>query len=426
MSPRPAALALAAIATLALATAALAIAARGAAPGLVRDSSAARRVPAFPARTSPDDAPRLIPPIRPGLRVPGRIHAGLVETVIARGIDSPVSMAIAPDDRIFVCEQGGRLRVIRDGELLAKPFVVVPAHAEIEEGLLGVAFDPEFPRRPFVYVCYTAGAPARHNRVERYTASGDTALPGSARVLIDLDPHRNHLHVGGALRFGRDGMLYIGTGDNDLESLAQSLGSTFGKLMRIDRDGGIPPDGPFVNTARGIHRAIWARGLRNVFSFDVEPGSGRMFINDVGASAYEEIDEGAAGANYGWPLYEGPRGDEHFRAPLYAYGHDAGCAITGGAFYRPARPALPTEWFGRYLFADYCAAEIRWIDPAAPARSGVLGRTLVQGPVDLRVGPDGALYYLARGNASPVGGEHTASGIVVRVASLAGSERGAR
>lgn len=359
-------------------------------------------------------APATSPVAKPA--VPAPEAPGFVETVVTPELDSPVSMAIAPDGRIFVCEQAGRLRVVRDGRLLPRPFVTVPTRAQMEEGLLGVALDPAFTSNHRVYLVYTAYDPRRHNRVVRYTAAGDTAAPRSARTILELDDHASHLHVGGAIHFGRDGMLYVGTGDNDDGARSQSLHSSLGKLLRIRPDGRIPRDNPFYEVATGTYRAIWARGLRNVFSFDVEPRTGRIFINDVGGSAYEEIDLGIAGGNYGWPIYEGPGSHEGFRFPIYSYGHDSGCAITGGAFYEPARPAFPPEWVGRYLFADFCAAEIRWIDPAHPGTARLFHRTRVAGPVDLRVGPDGALYYLARGNAVPTGGEHVAGGSLVRVA----------
>jgi glucose/arabinose dehydrogenase len=341
---------------------------------------------------------------------------GFAETVLGDSLDSPVSMAIAPDGRVFVCEQGGRVRVIRGGRLLKKPFLTLPVSVGLEEGLLGLAFDPHFTWNRHVFVIYTSGSPVRHEVIVRYTASGDTVIPGSGHTIFELDPHLQHQHVGGALRFGRDGTLYVGTGDNDHEEWAQSLRSSFGKILRIRTDGTIPADNPFAQVAQGVHRAIWARGLRNAFTFDIDPKTGRMYVNDVGGSEYEEVNEGVAGGNYGWPLFEGPSHDPSFLAPVYAYGHARTCAITGGAFYRPARPAFPREWEGRYFFADYCANEISWLDPAAPGIAHLFGTTRIPGPVDLRCGPDGALYYLVRGTSDPIGGDHTSQGLVVRIA----------
>jgi glucose/arabinose dehydrogenase len=140
-----------------------------------------------------------------------------------------------------------------------------------------------------------------------------------------------------------------------------------------------------------------------------------MFVTDVGESHFEEVNEVARGANYGWPLFEGASKDTAFQAPVHFYGHDQGCAITRGTFYRPRSPRLPSDWVGRYFFAEYCLGEIRWVEPALPSASHVLLNTRVAGPVDLAVGPDGALYYLARGNASPTGGDHSSRGAVVRI-----------
>lgn len=351
-----------------------------------------------------------------GQRIANRIRRGLVETVVADSLRDPVSFALAPDGRAFVCEQGGALRVVRDGGVLARPFLVVPTEARIEEGLLGVALHPEFARTRWVYVLYTAGPEPRRERLERWTADGDTALAGSGVVLLELDPHVAANHVGGLLRFALDGRLLIGTGDNEREMSAQSLGSTFGKILRLDADGGIPDDNPFVGTATGHHRAIWARGFRNVWGLDVQPSTGRVFANDVGGSAREEVNAVTRGANHGWPFFEGASAVEPYVGPVHDYGHDAGCAITAGTFHEPARSALPGPWRGRYFFAEYCWNEIRWLDPARPERHGVFGTTLVPGPVDMRTGPDGALWMLLRGNSAPVGGAGTAVGMLVRVA----------
>jgi glucose/arabinose dehydrogenase len=348
--------------------------------------------------------------------VMGARAAGFHETIVTTGLDSPVSMAMAPDGRAFVCEQGGRVRVIRDGRLLARPFVTVPTRGDIEEGLLGVTFDPGFANNRLVYVLYTALTPRRHNRVVRYQAAGDTVVPGSERAIFELDENTAHLHVGGALHFGRDGMLYIGTGDNEDDARAQSLRTTFGKLLRIRPDGGIPRDNPFVSVAEGKYRAIFARGLRNVFSLDVDPRDGKMFLNDVGGSEFEEVDLAIAGGNYGWPLYEGPGEHQGFRFPVHAYPHSLGCAITGGAFYAPQHPAYPAEWVGRYFYAEFCGSELRWLDPRSPARAHRFLKTRVPGPVDVRVGPDGTLWYLARGNVVPEGGGHVPGGVLLRIA----------
>jgi len=324
------------------------------------------------------------------------------DTVVVDELDAATSMAIAPDGRIFVCEQEGRLRLIQDGKLLSAPFLTVTTDRSGERGLLGVALDPDFPRQPYVYVYYTATTPQVHNRVSRFTASGNLAVPGSERILLELDPLGANNHNGGALHFGPGGKLFVAVGENTRTNRAQSLTSLLGKLLRLEKDGTLPTDNPFYTRTTGSYRAIWALGLRNPFSFAVQPGTGRLFINDVGASRWEELNEGVAGANYGWPDSEGPTTDYRYRAPLFAYPHgsgtSSGCAISAGVFYNPARPHFPAEYTGRYFFSDYCGGWIRTYDPRDGAVA--LFATGLDAPVDLDVGPDGSLYYLDRGEDS--------------------------
>jgi glucose/arabinose dehydrogenase len=303
-------------------------------------------------------------------------------------------MAFAPDGRLFVCEQGGGLRVVKNGALLATPFVTLSVDSRGERGLLGVAFDPNFAVNQFVYVYYTATTPVIHNRVSRFTASGDVALPGSETVILELDPLSATNHNGGAIHFGADGKLYVAVGDNAVGSNAQTLANRHGKMLRIDPSGSIPADNPFHGSAFGANRAIWALGLRNPFSFAVQPGTGRLFINDVGQNTWEEINDGIAGSNYGWPATEGPTSNPAFRGPLHAYNHaDGGCAITGGAFYNPPTVQFPGDHVGDYFFPDLCGGWIRRFDPATGAVTGFA--TGIGAPVDVKVASDGSLYYLS-------------------------------
>src|SRR5438105_1496541 len=140
--------------------------------------------------------------------------------------------------------------------------------------------------------------------------------------------------------FAPDGKLYVGVGENGNGANSQTLANRLGKMLRINADGSIPTDNPFYNVASGPNRAIWALGLRNPFTFSVQPGTGRIFINDVGQSTWEEIDDLVKGGNYGWPATEGPTDNPNFISPVFAYQHDTGepqgRAITGGAFYNPA------------------------------------------------------------------------------------------
>lgn len=335
------------------------------------------------------------------------LPAGFSEATLASGLASPTAMALAPDGRIFVAEQPGRIRVVKNGALLPAPFVDLTANVSSigERGMLGVAIDPKFATTGYVYVYYTAKTPQIHNRVSRFTASGDIAAAGSELVLLDLPPLGATNHNGGAIHVGRDGKLYIGVGDNAVGSNAQSLATPLGKLLRINRNGTIPNTNPFYGQTTGISRAIWAYGLRNPFTFAIQPGSGKIYINDVGASSWEEINPGLAGANYGWPNSEGEAVGPGETAPLFAYGHGStratGCAIAGGAFYNPAVQQFPNGFRGDYLFADYCSGWIRRYRPASDRAIGFI--TGVTQPVDLLVAPDGSLYYLAQGSGATTG-----------------------
>jgi glucose/arabinose dehydrogenase len=337
------------------------------------------------------------------------LPSGFTETPVATGLASPTAMQFAPDGRLFVCEQGGRLRVIKDGALLPTPFLTVTVNASGERGLLGVAFDPAFAANQFVYVYYTATTPTVHNRISRFTANGDVVQPGSEVVLLDLDNLSSATnHNGGALAFGPDGKLYAAVGENANGANAQTLANLLGKMLRLNSDGSIPSDNPFFTTASGRNRAIWAMGLRNPFTFAFNPNGPELFINDVGQNTWEEIDDGRAGANYGWPETEGATGDPRFVSPRYTYNHSGGgCAITGGTFYSPLNARFPADYSGDYFFADYCGGWIRRLDPNA-------GNTVtdfasgIASPVDLKVSDDGFLYYLARGSGAT-------TGVVVRV-----------
>ena len=328
------------------------------------------------------------------------VPSGFTDETFITGLSNPTAMAFAPDGRLFVSQQGGQLRVIKNGALLASPFLTVTVNSSGERGLLGVTFDPSFATNRFVYVYYTATSPEVHNRISRFTANGDVAVAGSEVVLMDLDTLSTATnHNGGSMHFGPDGKLYVAVGENANRNNAQTLANRLGKMLRLNADGSIPSDNPFFASASGANRAIWSLGLRNPFTFNFQPGSGRMFINDVGEGTWEEINEGIAGSNYGWPSTEGATTDPRFRSPLFAYQHGSGgtngCAITGGTFYNPATTQFPASYVGKYFFADYCNNWIRVFDPATGIAQSFA--SAVSGPVDLQVGPDGLLYYLARG-----------------------------
>lgn len=373
------------------------------------------------------------------------VPSGFTDSTIATGLVSPTAMALAPDGRLFVTQQTGAVRVIKNGVLLAQPFLKLTVNSSGERGLLGIAFDPAFATNRYVYVYYTTSTSPIHNRISRFRASianPDLAEAGEL-VLLDLNNLSARNHNGGALHFGADGKLYAAAGENSVGSNAQSLSNLLGKILRINKDGTIPGDNPFYGTATGNNRAIWALGLRNPYTFSFQPGTGRMFINDVGEVTWEETNLGSAGSNYGWPTSEGPLNctDPGFTCPRYAYDHSQGCAITGGTFYNPANQTFPAGYSGKYFFADYCGNWIKLIDPNAPPANNAAATfaTNISAPVDLHVANDGSLYYLARGagvvgriqyNASlpaaitqqPTGRTVTVGGTAIFTVSASGSQ----
>jgi len=325
--------------------------------------------------------------------------AGFAEAQVATGFVSPTAMTVAPDGRVFVAEQGGELRVIRDGNLVSSPFLTVPTEAIQERGFGGVVLDPNFAANGYVYVYYTALTPDVHNRVSRFTAdpaNPDRALPDSEVILFEIDgANAAGYHQGGAMHFGADGKLYVAVGEHGGNTRAQSLEFLFGKMLRLNPDGSIPTDNPFYNEASGKYRAIWAIGLRNPFTFAFQPGTGLMYINDVGQNTWEEINQGAPGANYGWPVAEGPSTDPALTAPVHAVAHPESRAITGGVFYNPAVQQFPASYTGTYFFGDLDRRWIRRFNPATQQATDFADSVRGE-PVDLDLAPDGSLYYLAR------------------------------
>ena len=322
------------------------------------------------------------------------------------GLSSATAFVQAPDGRFFAAQQGGALRVVKAGALLTPPMLSLTVDSSGERGLIGVTLHPKFAANAYVYVYYTTAEGGTHNRVSRFTATGDTA--GSEQILVELPALSSaQNHNGGAMHFGVDGKLYVAVGDNNNSATAPDLANVFGKMLRFNDDGTIPSDNPFVATTSGLAQSIWARGLRNPFTFAVQPGTGRIHINDVGEGTWEEINLGVPGANYGWPASEGPdRLTAGMTGPLFTYKHSAaspagsgpggffvGFAIAGGTFYPDAAP-FPAGYRNSYYFADYVSRFIGrydWLNNATYAFA-----TVNDSPVDLLSGADGALYLLTR------------------------------
>jgi glucose/arabinose dehydrogenase len=358
-------------------------------------------------------------------------------------VPQPTAFAFTPDGRMLVTSKPGRLRVVRDGALLPDPALDLSARIcpESERGLLGVAVDPDFATNRRVYLYYTFkkfgtcgfAAPPNGpvNRVSRFVLDGDRIDPASETVLIDGIQSTGGNHNGGHLQFGRDNHLYVSVGDGGCDyagdsgcalanDAARDRNVLLGKVLRITAGGGIPTDNPFrgAGTARCnetgsaprgvICQETYAWGLRNPFrlGFDTNAAGTRFLINDVGQSAWEEIDEGRAGADYGWNLREGhcaagsttdcgapPAG---LTNPIFDYSRGSGCgAITGGAFV--PRGLWPAQYDGRYLFADYVCGKIQSLQLTPGGLTADDFGTDMGPVIDLAFGPSStsrALYYL--------------------------------
>ena len=245
------------------------------------------------------------------------LPTGFTEALVASGLNNPTAMQFAPDGRLFVCEQGGRLRVIKNGALLSTPFLTVTVSSSGERGLLGVAFDPNFAVNQYVYIYYTATSPAVHNRVSRFTANGDVAAAGSEVVLLDLDNLSSATnHNGGALNFGPDGKLYVSVGENANAANAQTLSNLLGKMLRLNTDGTIPTDNPFYTSASREEPGDLGARPAQPLHVRLQSVAGRRCSSTTSASRPSKRSTTArAGANYGWPDTEGADDRSALRQP---------------------------------------------------------------------------------------------------------------
>jgi glucose/arabinose dehydrogenase len=316
---------------------------------------------------------------------------GIKLVPVVDGLDSPVDVASRPNDAgsLFVVEQTGRIRIVRDGKLLERPFLDISdlVTAGGEQGLLGLAFLPTAAAgRFFVYYTALDG----QQTVASYDTPGDDADradPATARIWLTM-PDQFANHNGGSLVFGPDGFLYIGTGDGggggDPLDSGRHLDTLLAKVLRIDVSGEpagsraayrIPPDNPFIDDS-GARPEIWLTGLRNPWRIHFDRANGDLWIADVGQGSWEEIDvvrAGQKGLDFGWNTMEGAHcfrdatqcDRTGLTMPVAEYDHDVGCSVSGGAVYRGnAFPGLA----GWYFLSDYCSGTF-WAVNAATASS---------------------------------------------------------
>jgi len=336
------------------------------------------------APTAPPTPIPAPPPTATATRAPAAAFDPAATTIrlekFAGGLRQPTDITRALDGsgRLFVVEKRGVIRVVHGGALLPEPFLDISGivrSSDSERGLLGLAFHPQYARNGRFFVYYTDAS--GDVVIARYAVSAapDRADPAGGVEILRIRHRDAPNHNGGALRFGPDGYLYIGTGDGgasgDRFGNSQNGGSLLAKILRIDVDGGslygIPKDNPFISRA-GFRPEIWAWGLRNPWRMAFDRKTGDLYIADVGQDLWEEVDFQPAGSpggvNYGWNQWEGthcyPPGaacdPAGFTPPVAEYGHSGnGCSITGGAIYRgAAQPALN----GAYFFGDYCTGKL--------------------------------------------------------------------
>jgi glucose/arabinose dehydrogenase len=298
--------------------------------------------------------------------------------------ETPVFVTSDPGnaDRLFVVEQEGRIVLSQGGATSVFADLTQQVLAGGERGLLSMAFAPDFAQSGHIYVYYTS-RPHGDIQVDELTANGNSVDPASRRPVITIEHRTAGNHNGGQLQIGPDGMLYLATGDGgNTPQEAQNLDSLLGKVLRIDpRQAGagysVPPDNPFVGVAGADE--IWSYGLRNPYRFSFDRGTGALAIGDVGQSSREEVDYEPApnagrGDNYGWPQCEGLVGPPSCAGggpvtpPIHEYSHAGGnCSITGGYVVRDESLG---DLYGRYVYADYCAGQIRSLVPGVPSASG--------------------------------------------------------
>jgi glucose/arabinose dehydrogenase len=317
------------------------------------------------------------------MQAPAQAQA-LVTTRVANAYSSPVFVCSPPGDmdRLFVVQRGGQIRILDDlygnPTKLSTPFLTVTGITSGgEQGLLGLAFHPNYATNGRFFVNYTANSGGATTIREYAVSAGNpnVANPSPVQTLLTIaQPFSNH--NGGCIQFGPDGMLYIGTGDGgsggDPQDRAQDPAELLGKMLRMDVDlpfPHVPPTNPFFTSPTAELGLIWATGLRNPWRFSFDSATGDMYIGDVGQNAWEEIDfqpaSSTGGENYGWKCMEGNHcfGSSPFCAcnsatltdPIQEYSHSSGCSITGGVVYRGSKiPALS----GTYFYADYCTNRI--------------------------------------------------------------------
>lgn len=316
-----------------------------------------------------------------------------VETV-ASGLEVPWAFAWLPNGDLVFTERKGRVRIIEGGKLRAEPIYTVPdVEPSSESGLMDVSVHPDFAENKFLYLAYAYNADGKHVKIVRYKyEDGKLAEP---KIIIEKIPAAPN-HAGTRARFGPDGKLYVTTGDSTDWNLAQMNTSLAGKTLRLNDDGSVPKDNPFVGK-EGYRPEIWSTGHRNAQGLAWQPGTGLMFQTEHGPSNFEGRGGGAdevniveAGKDYGWPTIWGSRTKEGMEPPLLEY--SPACAPASGAFYNGDK--FP-EFKGNFFFG--CLRGARIIRVVLDGRKVVRQENLLDGKLgrirEIAEGPDGFIYF---------------------------------
>lgn len=327
-----------------------------------------------------------------------QLPAGFEDRLVLEDIDNPTDIVFLPSGRALVALKSGRIHLVSNREFQYPALKTLPVNGELDRGLQSLLVDPDFPVQPYLYVLYTRGGAFPANQVSRFDLTDNPGVEGvtltNEFVLIDGLDSSGRLHSGGGLVFGPDGFLYVATGDGGFGStLSQDTDRLEGKILRLTRDGVAAPGNPFVGIP-GFRPEIYCTGLRNPFRMALRPGSSEMFVNDVGFTEWEEVNRVLPGANFGWPIEEGPA--TAFAEPVHAYFHDRpNNAITGGVFYEGSE--FPVAYQGDYFFADFGHSTITRLKIDSLTGAVTLAEEFASGyphAVSLRVGPDDALYVV--------------------------------
>ncbi|SDE45633.1 PQQ-dependent sugar dehydrogenase [Glycomyces harbinensis] len=319
--------------------------------------------------------------------------------LVVGGLEEPTSFRFTPAGDVLVAEKNGAIRLVEDGALHGHPLIELGTAGSDERGLLGLEIDPDFASNGYVYAGYTAAD--NLDRLSRFTMTGHQIDPASELVLIQSQQDANVFHHSGSVGFGADGKLYWTLGMNTNSQNPMNLGNVHGKMHRVNADGSIPADNPFVDTP-GAEPSVWAYGLRNSFRWDVVPSgpnAGKILAGDVGGSEFEELNLIERGANYGWPEVEGECGDCPYAQPVWTYPHTDPPASAGSVSAVEVYEGglLGEAYEGAVFVADYTLGFVKYLEMDESFETVVSVHDFDTGagtPVELQTGPDGALYQL--------------------------------